>query len=69
MFLPIFSMFLQGFQIVKPELINKNEKIFSMRKVIFEQLKKGTLYGVEDENDWFHISTISDLQKINELDL
>ncbi len=58
-----------GLQIVKPEIIKKYEEIFSMREVFFDQINKGALYGIEDESEWFHISTTSDLKKINELKL
>ncbi len=57
-----------GIQIIKPKLINTEQEVFSMREVFFKQLEKGTLYGIEDKNEWFHISNFSDLKKINELE-
>ena len=58
-----------GIQAIKPKLIKNYKKRFSMREIFFEQLKKGTLYGIEDNCSWFHISTISDLKKINKMDI
>ena len=52
-----------GLQIIRQKIIrNKKKKIFSMKELIVDSLKKKKLFGYSDENDWFHISTSKDLK-------
>ena len=54
-----------GLQIVKPELLlKKKEKKFSMREIFFSNIKK--IYGINDKNEWYHISEPGDLKIVND---
>ena len=53
-----------GLQIINPNILNLNEKKFSMREIFFSNSHK--IYGIEDKNDWYHISTPIDLNSINQ---
>ncbi len=55
-----------GLQIVKPKLLQKkNEKKFSMREIFFSNIKK-KIYGINDKNEWYHISEPDDLKNVND---
>ena len=55
-----------GLQIVKPKLLKKkNEKKFSMREIFFSNIKK-KIYGINDKNEWYHISEPDDLKNVND---
>ena len=55
-----------GLQIVKPKLLQeKNEKKFSMREIFFSNIAKN-IYGINDKNDWYHISEPDDLKNVND---
>ena len=55
-----------GLQIVKPILLQKkNKKKFSMREIFFSNIKK-KIYGINDKNEWFHISEPDDLKNVND---
>ena len=55
-----------GLQIVKPKLLQKkNEKNFSMREIFFSNIKK-KMYGINDKNEWYHISEPDDLKNVND---
>ena len=54
-----------GLQIVKPKLLQKKNEIkFSMREIFFSNIKK-KIYGVNDKNEWYHISEPDDLKHVN----
>jgi len=54
-----------GLQIVKPKLLlKKKEKKFSMREIFFSNIKK--IYGINDKNEWYHISEPGDLKIVND---
>ncbi len=54
-----------GLQLVKPKLLEeKNEKKFSMREIFFSNIKN-KIYGINDKNEWYHISEPQDLKTIN----
>ena len=51
---------------VKPKLLEKkNEKKFSMREIFFSNIKK-KIYGINDKNEWYHISEPDDLKNVND---
>ena len=55
-----------GLQIVKPKLLEeKNEKKFSMREIFFSNIEKN-IYGINDKNEWYHISEPDDLKNVND---
>ena len=55
-----------GLQIVKPRLLQeKNEKKFSMREIFFSNIEKN-IYGINDKNEWYHISEPDDLKNVND---
>ena len=55
-----------GLQIVKPILLQKkNKKKFSMREIFFSNIKK-KIYGINDKNEWYHISEPDDLKNVND---
>ncbi len=55
-----------GLQIVKPKLLQKkNKKKFSMREIFFSNIKK-KIYGINDKNEWYHISEPDDLKNVND---
>ena len=55
-----------GLQIVKPKLLQKkSEKKFSMREIFFSNIKK-KIYGINDKNEWYHISEPDDLKNVND---
>ena len=55
-----------GLQIVKPKLLQeKNEKKFSMREIFFSNIEKN-IYGINDKNEWYHISEPDDLKNVND---
>ena len=55
-----------GLQIVKPKLLQKkNEKKFSMREIFFSNIRK-KIYGINDKNEWYHISEPGDLKNVND---
>ena len=55
-----------GLQIVKPKLLQeKNEKKFSMREIFFSNIEKN-IYGINDKNEWYHISEPGDLKIVND---
>ena len=53
-----------GLQIINPNILNLKKKKFSMREIFFSNSPK--IYGIEDQNDWYHISTPVDLNIINQ---
>ncbi len=54
-----------GLQLVKPKLLEKKiEKKFSMREIFFAKTKN-KIYGINDNNQWYHISEPDDLKNIN----
>jgi len=59
-----------GLQIIKQEILHKiNKKIFSTKEVILSSIKEGRACGYLEENPWYHIGTMNDLEnfkKINE---
>ena len=55
-----------GLQIIKPKLLQeKNEKKFSMREIFFSNIEKN-IYGINDKNEWYHISEPDDLKNVND---
>jgi len=55
-----------GLQIVKPKLLQKkNEKKFSMREIFFSNINE-KIYGINDKNEWYHISEPDDLKNVND---
>ena len=55
-----------GLQVVKPKLLQKkNKKKFSMREIFFSNIKK-KIYGINDKNEWYHISEPDDLKNVND---
>ena len=55
-----------GLQIIKPETIFEiKKKKFSMKEVFFKNIGK-KLFGYCDKNDWFHLTSVHDLKKVNE---
>ena len=55
-----------GLQIIKPKLLQeKNEKKFSMREIFFSNIEKN-IYGINDKNEWYHISEPDDLKNLND---
>ena len=48
-------------------LKKKKTKKFSLRDIFFESIPKQRIYGYIDENDWYHISNVDDLKKVNEI--
>ncbi|MAI28650.1 MAG: hypothetical protein CMP38_00415 [Rickettsiales bacterium] len=58
-----------GLQLVKPKLLKKKkEKKFSMRDIFFSNIKN-KVYGINDKNEWYHISEPDDLKNINNLQI
>ena len=56
-----------GLQIVKPKLLQKkNKKKFSMREIFFSNINK-KIYGINDKNEWYHVSEPEDLKKVNNM--
>ena len=56
-----------GLQLIKPKLIEKKrEKIFSMREIFFSNIKN-KIYGINDKNEWYHVSEPEDLKKVNNM--
>ena len=54
-----------GLQLIKPKLIEKRkEKIFSMREIFFSNIKN-KIFGINDKNEWYHISEPDDLKNVN----
>ena len=54
-----------GLQLIKPKLIEKKiEEKFSMREIYFSNIKN-KFYGINDGNEWYHISEPDDLKNIN----
>ena len=56
-----------GLQIINPKVIQNREEKFSLRDVFFESIIKKKIYGLIDENDWFHISNVNDLRRVNQI--
>ena len=56
-----------GLQIINPSIIQNREEKFSLREVFFESIIKKKIYGLIDENDWFHISNVNDLRRVNQI--
>ena len=57
-----------GLQFLNPKiLVEKKEKIFSLKEVIMESVQTGKAYGIIDRNPWFHIGTVKDLESIRQL--
>ena len=57
-----------GLQFLNPKiLVEKKEKIFSLKEVIVESVQTGKAYGIIDRNPWFHIGTVKDLKNIRKL--
>ena len=56
-----------GLQIINPSIIQNREEKFSLRDVFFESIIKKKIYGLIDENDWFHISNVNDLRRVNKI--
>ncbi len=55
-----------GLQLIKPKVLEKKkEKKFSMREIFFSNIKK-KIYGITDQNEWYHISTPEDLKNVND---
>ena len=52
-----------GLQIIDPRIINDEKKIFSLKEVIDKSIEKKKVYGINDNNPWFHIGTIESLEK------
>lgn len=52
-----------GLQIIDPKIISDEKKIFSLKEVIDKSIKKKKVYGINDNNPWFHIGTIESLEK------
>ena len=49
---------------MKPSLVlKKEEKKFSMREIFFSLIKNGRLYGLTDQNPFYHIGTPDDFSK------
>ena len=56
-----------GLQIINPSIIQNREEKFSLRDIFFESIIKKKIYGLIDENDWFHISNVNDLRRVNQI--
>ncbi len=57
-----------GIRIAKPQIFNEiEEKKFSFLHLMDQAEKRGTLYGLEHDGDWHHISTPEDLENVNAL--
>ena len=52
-----------GLQIINPNILNLKKKKFSISEIFFSDSYK--IYGIEDKNDWYHISTPDDLLIVN----
>jgi len=54
-----------GLQLIKPKLLEKKkEEKFSMREIFFSNIKN-KIYGINDGNEWYHISEPDDLKYAN----
>ena len=57
-----------GLQVINPNiLIEKKEKIFSLKESIMESVQRDKAYGIIDKNPWFHIGTVKDLERRRKL--
>ncbi len=51
-----------GLQIINPKiLINKKEKVFSLKETILQSVENQRAHGFIDKNIWFHIGTVKSL--------
>ena len=41
------------------------KKKFSMREIFFSNIEK-KIYGINDKNEWYHISEPDDLKNVND---
>ncbi len=55
-----------GVQLLHPKIFDGyNKKKFSLKEIYFKAMHNGRLFGVTDENKWFHIGAAEDLTKLN----
>ena len=56
-----------GLQLVNPHLFQGNlKKIFSLNEIFDSLIKKKKIFGLLDENRWFHIGTLKHLKRVEE---
>ena len=56
-----------GLQIAKPSLVlNNGNQNFSMKQIFFSLIKKEQIYGLSDQNPFYHIGTPDDFSKIKD---
>ena len=57
-----------GVQLIHPRIFEGiKKKKFSLKEVFDDALKKKSLFGLIDYNEWFHIGTVEDLDKAQKI--
>ncbi len=55
-----------GVQLLNPNIFKGiNQKYFSLRDIYLNSMKNKRLFGLVDNNEWFHVGTMETLKKIN----
>ena len=55
-----------GVQLLNPKILKKTtKKVFSMKEIFTEAMNKKKLFGLVDENEWYHVGTTKTLDEIN----
>ena len=55
-----------GVQLLNPQVFkNIKKKIFSLKEIFKKTMEKDKLYGLIDNNQWFHVGTMKTLHEIN----
>ena len=55
-----------GVQLLNPEIFkNIRKKVFSLKEIFKRAMEKEKLYGLIDNNQWFHVGTMKTLHEIN----